>query len=115
LREWRDTVEKSATRIVVQTAEDVMRSKIMALASAAALAGVVTVVAGTGATALRLPDDVYYYSGVTRAFGHTPRHYGYAYGWAYAGPVAYCARRFRSYDPSTGTYLDRHGIPHRCP
>jgi BA14K-like protein len=114
LREWRDTVEKSATRIV-QTAEDVMRSKIMALASAATLAGAVTVVAGTSASALRLPDDVYYYSSVTRAFGHTPRHYAYGWAWTYGDPVAYCARRFRSYDPSTGTYLDRHGIPHPCP
>ena len=51
-----------------------MRSKIIALASAVALAGAVTMVASTGATALRLPDDVYYYSNVTRAFGHTPRH-----------------------------------------
>ena len=89
-----------------------MRSKIIALASAAALAAAVTMVASTDATALRLPDDVYYYSGVTRAFGHTPRHYGYVcLAWTYADPVAYCARRFRSYDPSTGTYLDRHGVP----
>jgi BA14K-like protein len=102
-------------RIVVQTAEDVMRSKIIALASAAALAGTVTVVAGTGATAQRLPDDVYYYSGVTRAFGHTPRRDRY-YGWAWPyGSVAFCVRHFRSYDPSTGTYLDHHGIPHPCP
>jgi BA14K-like protein len=94
-----------------------MRSKIVALASAAALAGAVTMVASTDATALRLPDDVYYYSTVTRAFGHTPRRdrYSYDWTWAYAGPVAYCARRFRSYDPSTGTYLDRHGVRHICP
>jgi BA14K-like protein len=93
-----------------------MRSKIIALASATALAGAVTVMASTAATALRLPDDVYYYSSVTRAFGHTPRHdrYEYGWGWTYAGPVAYCARHFRSYDPSTGTYLDRHGVPRPC-
>lgn len=92
-----------------------MRSKITALASVIALAGAVTMLASTGATALRLPDDVYYYSGVTRAFGHTPRHDRYAWAWTYAGPVVYCARRFRSYDPSTGTYLDRHGVPRPCP
>ncbi len=93
-----------------------MRSKIMALASAAGLAGAVMVMAGTEATALRLPDDVYYYSSVTRAFGHTPRRdrfYGWA--WPYGDPVAFCTRHFRSYDPSTGTYLDRHGFPHPCP
>jgi BA14K-like protein len=91
-----------------------MQSKIIALASAAALAGAVTVVASTGAKALRLPDDVYYYSTVTRAYGHTPRRDRYAYGWAYAGPAADCARRFRSYDASTGTYRDRHGGRHLC-
>jgi hypothetical protein len=94
-----------------------MRSKIVALASAAALTVAETMVASTDATALRLPDDVYYYSSVTRAFGHTPRRDRYTYDWAwgYAGPVAYCARHFRSYDPLTGTYLDRHGVRHVCP
>ena len=29
--------------------------------------------------------------------------------------VAYCMRRFRSYDPSTGTYMGRDGQPHPCP
>jgi hypothetical protein len=29
--------------------------------------------------------------------------------------VAYCANRFRSYDPSTGTYLGYDGIEHPCP
>jgi hypothetical protein len=97
--------------------EDVMQSKIIALASAVVLAGAVTIAASTGAKALRLPDDVYYYSTVTRAFGHTPRRDRYAYrrAWAYAAPVSYCARRFRFYDPSTGTYLDRHGVRRLCP
>ena len=84
-----------------------MQSKIIALASAVVLAAAVTIAASTGAKALRLPDDVYYYSTVTRAFGHTPRRDRFAYVWTYAGPVAYCARRFRSYD--------RHGIRHICP
>jgi hypothetical protein len=92
-----------------------MRSNIMALASAAALAGAAVLAACTGATALRLPDDVYYYSGVTRAFGHTPGRHAYRWAWAYADPVAYCARRFRSYDPVTGTYVGYHGVRHHCP
>jgi len=29
--------------------------------------------------------------------------------------VDYCARRFRSYDPYSGTYLGRDGYRHRCP
>ena len=27
----------------------------------------------------------------------------------------YCARRFRSYDPESGTYLGRDGLRHSCP
>ena len=30
-------------------------------------------------------------------------------------PVAYCLRRFRSYDPSSGTYLGFDGFRHPCP
>lgn len=30
-------------------------------------------------------------------------------------PVAYCAQRFRSYDPQTGTYLGYDGQRHPCP
>lgn len=31
------------------------------------------------------------------------------------GAVAYCMRRFRSYDPASGTYLGYDGYRHRCP
>jgi len=31
------------------------------------------------------------------------------------GGVAYCEQRFRSYDPSTGTYLGFDGQRHPCP
>lgn len=38
---------------------------------------------------------------------------------AYRGPggkaVAYCSRKFRSYDPSSGTYLGYDGNRHACP
>lgn len=30
-------------------------------------------------------------------------------------PDAYCAQRFRSYDPASGTYLGYDGIRHPCP
>jgi hypothetical protein len=33
---------------------------------------------------------------------------------AYGGS-AYCAQRFRSYDPASGTYLGNDGRRHRCP
>jgi hypothetical protein len=98
--------------------EDVMGSKITAAALAAALAGATMLATGTGATAVQFRDDVYYYSSVTPAYGHTPSRHFYRYfyprAWAYAGPVAYCARS-RSYDPWTGTYVDYHGIRRPCP
>jgi hypothetical protein len=93
-----------------------MRSKMVALSCGAAVAAATLLAACTAATALRLPDDVYYYSGVTRRFGYTPSHHFYRWFQVpvYAGPVDYCTRR-RSYDPFTGTYVDRHGIRRPCP
>ena len=57
--------------------------------------------------------------------------YYYGYGPYYPGPyypapgyyaapvpgdgVAYCMRRFRSYDPRSGTYLGTDGYRHPCP
>jgi BA14K-like protein len=29
--------------------------------------------------------------------------------------VAYCQQRFRSYDPSSGTYMGYDGLRHSCP
>ena len=34
---------------------------------------------------------------------------------AWDGAVAYCMRRFRSYDPYTMTYLGYDGYRHPCP
>ena len=34
---------------------------------------------------------------------------------AAGGDVAYCMRRFRSYDPHSGTYLGNDGYRHACP
>jgi hypothetical protein len=47
------------------------------------------------------------------------RYYNSAPG-AQTGPVAgsgtqWCAMRFRSYNPATGTYMGFDGIPHACP
>jgi hypothetical protein len=38
-----------------------------------------------------------------------------AYGPGPGDPVAYCMQRFRSYDPSSGTYLGYDGLRHPCP
>jgi hypothetical protein len=72
-------------------------------------------------------DGTGYFGGILVAPYHGPgavyadrRHFDLAPG-EYAGPlvdaeaVAYCARRFRSYDPRSGTYLGRDGYRHPCP
>ena len=64
-------------------------------------------------------------------YGPGPYYYGpgpyYAPGPNYADPgpypadpaggdpVAYCMQRFKSYDPSSGTYLGYDGMRHPCP
>ena len=59
---------------------------------------------------------------------------GYGYGYGYGGPAyapapvyvepgyagggdseAYCAQRYRSYDPASGTYLNNDGNRYPCP
>jgi hypothetical protein len=40
---------------------------------------------------------------------------GYYEGDAPDGAVDYCMRRFRSYDPGSGTYLGNDGHRHPCP
>jgi len=48
---------------------------------------------------------------------------GYGYGAGYDGypqdgggdNSTYCASRFRSYDPASGTYLGYDGMRHSCP
>ncbi|MFC5068348.1 BA14K family protein [Flaviflagellibacter deserti] len=73
-----------------------------------------------------------------RYYGYRHRHYGYGYRDYYgpafaagiigltAGAIAanagsydrndeYCAARFRSYDPRSGTYLGYDGFRHACP
>ncbi|WP_316164983.1 MULTISPECIES: BA14K family protein [unclassified Bradyrhizobium] len=56
--------------------------------------------------------------GATQPYGY----YGYGPGPVYVAPapyvgdaVSYCAQRFRSYDPYSGTYLGYDGLRHPCP
>ena len=65
--------------------------------------------------------------GATQPYGYYggPGYYGYGPG--YYGPavapapyvagdaVSYCAQRFRSYDPYSGTYVGYDGFRHPCP
>lgn len=60
--------------------------------------------------------------GATQPYGYYGYPPGY-YGPAYVAPspyvggdaVGYCAQRFRSYDPSSGTYVGYDGLRHSCP
>jgi BA14K-like protein len=57
----------------------------------------------------------YYYSG---PYYYGARYYGPGYYPApgYGGDAAaYCARRYRSYDPATDTFLGYDGARHPCP
>ena len=57
----------------------------------------------------------YYYGA---PYGYPPAAYGPGYypAPAYGGDaVAYCARRYRSYDPASGTFLGYDGVRHSCP
>jgi hypothetical protein len=68
----------------------------------------------------------YGYYGPGYAYDYSPGYSGYGSSdYAYApdpymgapagGSVAYCAQRFRSYDPASGTYMGYDGIRHSCP
>jgi hypothetical protein len=67
-------------------------------------------------------------SALARPYYYGPGPYYYPYYPYYApapagyygapsgeGAIAYCSRRFRSYDPRTGTYLGTDGHRHPCP
>ena len=60
-----------------------------------------------------------YYSGAYYPAPYYPGPGPYAAAPAYSGAgggdAGYCAQRFRSYDPSSGTYLGYDGQRHPCP
>lgn len=55
-----------------------------------------------------------YYGPGYRYYDVEPGYYAAVPG---PGPdsVAYCAQRFKSYDPASGTYLGYDGLRHPCP
>jgi len=63
----------------------------------------------------------YYYGGpYSYSYGepyYPPAAYGPGYypGSGYGADAPYCASRYRSYDPATGTYLGYDGLRHPCP
>jgi hypothetical protein len=56
-----------------------------------------------------------YYPGAYYPGPYYPGHYAAAPAYSNGGGEGYCAQRFRSYDPSTGTYMGYDGQRHPCP
>lgn len=60
----------------------------------------------------------YGYYGAYPAYDYpppAPYYGGPSYGGPAGGDAAYCAQRYRSYDPATGTFLGYDGLRHPCP
>ena len=85
-----------------------LRKATFALVTLAALAG--TALAPTSASAWGWYDG---WGGFHSVWN------GWALGYYYPVPtgdsIAYCARRHRSYDPASGTFLGNDGFRHLCP
>ncbi|WP_197430448.1 BA14K family protein, partial [Methylobacterium sp. CCH5-D2] len=58
-------------------------------------------------------DDGYYGGYAPAGYGYAPVNYGYAETDGSAEEA--CARRFRTYDPRTGTYIAKGGVRRACP
>ncbi|MCC8942880.1 BA14K family protein, partial [Bradyrhizobium sp. Arg68] len=60
-------------------------------------------------------------------YGYGPGYYDDSYGYydddsapvavetVPSGDASYCAQRYKSYDPASGTYLGYDGLRHPCP
>ncbi len=67
-------------------------------------------------SALAAPyDDRSYSSYPSYSYYPTTRYYAAPAYQSYGSSDGYCARRFRSYDPASGTYLGYDGYRHACP
>lgn len=49
------------------------------------------------------------------AYYPAPAAPAYGYSVEDVDAVAYCSRRFKSYDPETGTYIGKGGVVRACP
>ena len=74
-------------------------------------AGVIGGALAAGALAAPPPPPVYGYP--APVYAAPPPPYGYSVEDVDA--VAYCSRRFRSYNPETGTYIASGGVVRACP
>lgn len=82
-------------------------------------AGIIGGALAAGALAAPPPPPVYYYPEPVYVAPPVvyappvPRAYGYSVEDTDA--VAYCSRRFKSYNPETGTYIAARGVIRACP
>jgi hypothetical protein len=67
-----------------------------------------------GAIAAAQPWNYGYYDNYAYGPGYAYAP-GYATGYSGGDDDAYCSQRFRSYDPSSGTYMGYDGRRHSCP
>jgi hypothetical protein len=116
--------------------ESTMRTKLLGGAAALMLTACGFVASASPAAAQPWVGPAYAPGGLVAAAASplwAPNgYYDYVPGYAYApapaivplapgpvvgrgGSVAYCAARFRSYDPATGMYLGYDGLHHPCP
>jgi hypothetical protein len=98
---------------------------IAGLAAGALIGGAAAATAPWWGPGYSYYGDYGYYPGYAYGPGYAPAYayapdydqsYVYRASPDYAGRGdAYCAQRFRSYDPASGTYLGYDGIRHACP
>ncbi len=62
---------------------------------------------------VRFREDNSIRSVLPAGYGYAPVNYGYAETDGSAEEA--CARRFRTYDPRTGTYIAKGGVRRACP
>jgi hypothetical protein len=71
-----------------------------------------------GAVAASQPWYGYDYGPGYSSYDYDPGYYAAPGGYVASAPerdFAYCAQRYRSYDPASGTYLGYDGLRHPCP
>ncbi|WP_336814869.1 BA14K family protein [Bosea sp. MMO-172] len=84
-------------------------------------AGIIGGALAAGALAAPPPPPVYYYPPPAPVYVEPPVVYApavpraYGYSVEDTDAVAYCSRRFRSYNPETGTYIASGGVVRACP
>jgi len=84
-------------------------------------AGVIGGALAAGALAAPPPPPVYYYPPPAPVYVEPPVVYApavpraYGYSVEDTDAVAYCSRRYKSYNPETGTYIAARGVVRACP